>query len=62
MISDASRQIVWTHTTDIGLAVDRNDEYYAVLVLYTPRYISIFEPNASDVQELIRTWISMNYH
>jgi len=40
MILEASTQIVWSNTTDIGLAVGQNDENYEVIVLYSPRYIS----------------------
>jgi len=38
MISVASKQIVWKDTKEIGLALERTNDYYAVMVLYSPRY------------------------
>jgi len=38
MISDASKQIAWEGTEEIGLALERTNDYYAVIAIYTPRY------------------------
>lgn len=37
-ISDASKEILWEGTNYIGLAMERTNNYYAVVALYFPCY------------------------